>query len=37
MPDELWELFQWVVPSALSWQTVDRRFVEWSAARVRAK
>lgn len=37
MPDELWELFQWVVPSALSWQTVHRRFAEWSAARVRAK
>lgn len=37
MPDELWELFQRVVPSAPSWQTVHRRFAEWSVARVRAK
>ncbi len=37
MPDELWELFQPVVPSAPSWQTVHQGFAESSAARVRAK
>ncbi len=37
MPDELWELFQRVVPEAPSRPQGHRRFSEWSKARVWAK